>query len=239
MENNNEDYFWPSYVDLLTSIFFVMLVLFVVSFFLLTKEKERLRISEEDMRAKLQFIEDVEKTLEGLKKDTTIFMYEKEFKRYKLVQKVEFNADMFEIDYYSVKNYFETESQLISTGKYLQNLLDTLKHKRENLQAFKDISYLMIITGMSSKDNAEAEYNYILSYKRANSLYNFWKEKIYVDFGEDYSKFIDLQISGVGTGGVGRDIIEEKNRSFFIQIIPKFNSIKLSNLDTKTDTVKQ
>ena len=216
MENNNEDYFWPSYVDLLTSIFFIMLILFVVTFFLLTKEK---RVMQE----KLQFLEDVEKTLEGLSKDTTVFKYEERYKRYKLVQEVEFNSNESEIQPNSIRNYETTTKQLRSTGRYLKSILDTLQNKRQKDARYKDISYLMIITGMASREG-RIDHNYHLSYNRAYALYNFWKDGI-VDFDEEYRDFIDLQISGVGTGGTGRDLNDQKNRSFFIQIIPKYNSI--------------
>lgn len=215
MTGKEEDHFWPSYVDLLTSIFFVMLILFVVSYFLLIKEKQ---VAEE----KLEFIEEVEKTLEGLSRDSTIFRFEEEYKRYKLVQEIEFYESKFKIDPYSVKDYQNTSDQLIYTGQYLKSLLDTLQRKRNTDARYKDISYLMIITGMASRDG-NRESNYQLSYRRAYALYDFWSKEI-LDFDLAYRDFIDLQVSGVGEGGIGRNKDDVKNRSFFIQIIPKINS---------------
>ncbi len=40
MSKNNKDYFWLSYADLMTSLFFIMLVLFVLVFSIMHKKEK-------------------------------------------------------------------------------------------------------------------------------------------------------------------------------------------------------
>ncbi len=83
-----------------------------------------------------------------------------------------------------------------------------------------------MIAGYASKYGQE-EHNYLLSYKRALSLWKHWRING-VDFeGKEYSDLIDLQISGNGWGGVGRvQDNEYNNQRFLIQIFPKIGDIK-------------
>lgn len=57
---------------------------------------------------------------------------------------------------------------------------------------------------------------YELSYRRALALYNKWK---HLNFRESNTEII---IAGSGFNGINRDkIIEDNNKRFVIQIIPK------------------
>lgn len=96
----------------------------------------------------------------------------------------------------------------------------------------KDISYLMVISGSASRLKGDDEdQSSILSYNRALFLYKYWKENLGIDFDSpQYHEIIELQISGVGFGGIGRfntpynvnNVSEEKkNQRFVISIAPK------------------
>jgi len=97
----------------------------------------------------------------------------------------------------------------------------------------KNVSYLIIISGYSSKLGiADEDYDYKLSYRRAYNLWKYWKG-LGIDFeAEKYKGLIDLQISGNGWGGVGRFERdpknhfknEAKNQRFIIQIVPKIGN---------------
>ncbi len=229
--NNNDQNFWPSYVDIMTSLFFVVLVLFVISYRLYTKEAEERQNEIERLKvsaAESEKIKEIHSTLEALLQDTTFFIYEEDYKRYRLAQEVQFKIEEFEIENEKVFNYAETKNQLIQTGIRLRNILDALLKKKNDTQAdstYQNLSYTMVISGRASQDGPTDE-NYILSYNRAYHLYKFWQNEV-ADFDSDkYRDIVDLQISGVGEGGVGRFLNDEKNRSFFIQIIPKIGELK-------------
>ena len=66
-------------------------------------------------------------------------------------------------------------------------------------------------------------YNYRLSYDRALELYTRWKWK-----GIDLRKYnTEIQICGSGLNGINRDDkVEENNKRFVIQIIPKISRPK-------------
>lgn len=222
MDNENDGFFWPSYLDLMISLFFIMLVLFVVSFYHYTTI---IKASEEEKRK----LEELEKTIEELMKDKNFFLYDEENKRYKVAQEIEFVQDDFKIDKSSIKSdYDSTIVHLIKTGKKLKETIDTLLYKKNSDLAYSKISYTLIITGRASSEG-DVDHNYELSYKRAYFLYKFWKENVVNFDSSSYQNIIDLQISGVGVGGLGRypmfdqvgNNIDNRNRSFFIQIIPK------------------
>ncbi len=55
-ESNKSNIFWTSYADLLTSLFFVMLALYVVTFVILRNEQAKYK-ADSDKLKKLQQIE--------------------------------------------------------------------------------------------------------------------------------------------------------------------------------------
>jgi hypothetical protein len=225
MPGLSDQKFWPSYVDLMTSLFFVVFVLFIVSYRLYTKNIEEVKIKNEEIKVKAyeaDKLEEIRKTISQLMNDTTLFIYEKENKRYRLALNIQFKRGKYNIVPYEVENYNETYPQIIKMGKELKIVFDSLIQKKNNDLKYKNISYLLVISGRASRDNYTM--NYELSYNRALSLYKFWKSNDIVDIdSEIYQQIIDLQISGIGTGGIGRysENEEERNRGFFIQILPK------------------
>lgn len=215
MNNKSNSLFWPSYVDLMINLFFIMLVLFVLSFVLYKRDKDKM----EELVIEAKKAREIKTTITQLMNNKDIFKYESEYKRYKLNIDVEFRIQKHKITHNDLKNYVPTKRKLLTAGKQIKNLIDDLIQKAEIDKNFENISYMLNISGMSSKDNYEL--NYELSYQRALSLYRFWKRNG-IDLQNDrYKKIIDLQISGVGTGGIGRYKDEHKNKGFFIQILPK------------------
>ncbi|PTS98627.1 hypothetical protein DBR11_14375 [Pedobacter sp. HMWF019] len=222
MKSKN-DFFWPSFTDLMTSLFFIMLVLYVLTYVQL---KHKNTVLEE----KLKIIETVESNLEPLKRDTMLFNFEPQYNRYKLAFDVKFNtdksiilsdADLINPDY--------TRTKITEAGKKLKMVIDDLKLKKEKDPNMRNLSYILVIAGYASKDkySKSLAHNYDLSYKRALSLWAYWKYNVGIDFeSPEYKNLIDLQISGNGWGGVGRLDNEEDNQRFLIQIFPKIANIK-------------
>ena len=97
-----------------------------------------------------------------------------------------------------------------------------------------DITYLVVIEGMASKDNYYD--NDALSYKRALSLYYLWRRN-----GISFEKSqCEVQISGSGIRGRGRYNAdgesprdEVRNQRIIIQIVPKIGNIGKNLLPTK------
>jgi outer membrane protein OmpA-like peptidoglycan-associated protein len=203
MKYKESTFFWTSYTDLMTSLFFVMLALYVLTIAVLRYQQ---KATEEQLK-KIKEIQNATKAL-----DTTFFEYQVKYKRFTLKEQIAFEKGKNEIPKKDV-------SYLINVGKSIQKLVNTLKIKYKD----SDIKYLIVIEGMASKDNYP--YNYQLSYERALSLFNFWQgQNIILD-----PTICEVIISGSGTGGVGRfeDRNEEyKNQRFLIQIIPKIGTIE-------------
>lgn len=205
MKSKESSFFWTSYTDLMTSLFFVMLALYVLTVAILRKKQ----IATEK---ELQKIREVQEATQKL--PPKYFKYEKSFKRYTLKEQIQFAAK-------SDKIHKDYNQYLFQLGANIKNLVNTLKEKKAKYND-NDIKYLLVIEGMASKDDYIE--NYQLSYLRALALYNFWKAGNQLPDPD----VCEVIISGSGTGGVGRfeGTEEFKNQRFLIQIIPKIGEIK-------------
>lgn len=202
MKGTSTGFFWASFTDLMISLFFIMLVLYVLTF---VKMKTQQKITEEQLNK----MKEIQAAVKELPQE--YFTYQSEFKRFSLKQQIQFNGGKSDIpnDY---RNY------LINVGKSIESLISKLKSKYQN----ENIKYLIVIEGMASIDTYSQ--NDILSYQRALALARFWKENNVV-FD---ANFCELQIAGSGTGGIGRFTgkDEYKNQRFLIQIVPKIGDIE-------------
>ncbi|HOY30365.1 MAG TPA: hypothetical protein PKW80_00660 [Bacteroidales bacterium] len=200
----DRSYFWPSFTDLMTTLFFVMLVLYVLTFI-------KLKIQQRATEAQLAKILEIQDAVKQL--DTTYFSYDSVYKRYQLKRKINFPKGEPSVNALPADDL----THLIQVGSSIKKLVENLEAK----SAGKDIKYVLIIEGMASKDNYPD--NDILSYRRALSLKNYWKDVARIP---DTSMF-EIQVSGSGTGGIGRypSHEEEKNQQILIQIIPKIGKI--------------
>lgn len=218
MKKSN-DSFWPSYTDLMTSLFFIMLVLYVLTYV-------RLNSTIKLQKEKIEIIETVEENLKPLQKDKTLFIYEEQYKRFNLAFQVKFNVGKSEITENDLLDYQQTRFNIIQAGNKLKTIINNLNKLKKTNDKLKNVSYILVLAGYASKVGDEIE-NYKLSYQRALNLKNFWKQSG-IDFEDpEYKELIDLQIAGNGTGGVGRKIDNESdNQRFLIQIFPKIGNIK-------------
>ena len=235
MKKNN--YFWVGYSDLMTGLFFIMLVLFVVSIsgFKIKEDvlidkvaeadslkfvlKDQLVEIEENNRAlernrrvleeEKRKIEEMQNAIKALPSE--YFEYQDRYKRFALKMNIYFEPKSSKIN-------DKYKTHLAKAGIALNEAIKGLSEK----YAKYDIRYLLVIEGMSSLDSYDK--NYELSYERALSLYRLW-EKQGIEF--DLLK-CEIQIAGSGTGGVGRYYgdKEKLNQRFLIQIIPKIGKVK-------------
>jgi outer membrane protein OmpA-like peptidoglycan-associated protein len=197
------NFFWASYADLMTSLFFIMLVLFVLTIAMM-KRQQKATVEQ------LKRIVEIQNSVKEL--DKRYFYYQDEYKRFSLKKQIQFDPAKSTIK-------IEYKDYLLEVGRNIESLIKRLQTKYQN----NDIKYMIIIEGMSSNDNYK--YNDELSYQRALSLLKLWNQNsIYFD-----PTFCELQIAGSGTKGVGRFEgvkNEYKNQQFLIQIIPKIGKIE-------------
>jgi len=211
MKKGKESFFWTSYSDLMTSLFIIMLVLFVLVIVLLHKRMEATIIEKEQIERVLEDIKRVEASTRDL--EGKYFSYNKEYEKFILNIDCQFPVRQYDINLLDAS----TRYKLMDAG---QQVKDFLERHSEN-------QYLVIVEGQASA-NSEAwtEYNYNLSFQRALSLIKFWATNPKVKFSD---KNCELQIAGSGDGRLSaktmREVVNEKNQRFLIYIIPK-NIIK-------------
>lgn len=200
MAQKKEYFFWTSYSDLMTSLFFVMLVLFILVIVLLHKRMEA-------TEAQLQEIKKVEESTKDLSKD--YFKYRPEYKKYVLNIQVRYPAGKSELNTIIASDKEEQLNKLANAGKEIRDFLN--KHKENQ--------YVLIVEGQASKDNFT--FNYELSYQRALSLMRFWVDERRISFGNN----CEILISGSGDGKLDthsmRESVETENQRFLIHILPK------------------
>lgn len=227
MNKKSDGFFWTSFTDLMTSLFFIVLVLYVLTYITLKKKENELKIKVEDLKHKLEVFEIVEQNLKPLKKDTGLFRYEEKYKRFTLAFDVFFTTGKSGIKKGDLieNNYEKTITNIVSVGEQLQKTVDNLAQNKMENPSMKNVSYLVIISGYASHLLTGGKSDdYDLSFKRAYNLWDYWK-KMGIDFeANKYKGLIDLQIAGNGWGGVGRFANESKNQRFIIQIVPKIGN---------------
>lgn len=215
MARKQESYFWTSYSDLMTSLFFVMLVLFVLACSMLKKQIDDANKQKEATEKELAKIKEIEESIEAI--DPVYFEYNTTHKKHILKINVQFQKNSFNIGDIPASQQTELIKAGKSISKFLKNSSD-------------DVKYLLIIEGQASRDNSPG--NDMLSYNRANALRYFWKNHN-IDFGDK----CEVIVSGSGQNGVMRVMpdnqFNEKNQRFLIHIIPKPGVIERIENDTK------
>ena len=224
--SNKKSLFWTSFSDLMTSMFFAMLVLFVVvvvamgaanrnlqqTIIELEEAKKRAEATAEQLTQITQLSEQFETLTTssslGYDADKRMF-YAKDF----------VGIEIFHSNTDTIKNeYLET---VTNVGNDLQNILKQLNSNNKNFK------YLLVIEGtaaipweqkISGTYNPDSPAMYDLSYRRALALYNKWKHLNLRRYNTE------IIIAGSGFNGINRDNInEDNNKRFIIQIIPKID----------------
>lgn len=212
-KKNKGSYFWTSYSDLMTNLFFVMLMLFILAIALLHREMVQIGKERDATKAEIEKINEIRNAIQNI--DTTYFQYVPEYKKHILKTKVKFQTGSSNIN--------DLDD---ATKKELLAVRDTIKSFMDNL-LLKDskASYLLIIEGQASRDNYS--YNNQLSYDRALSLFKFW----FPDQKSTTLRFFNLPcevvIAGAGQmDGKPRDPVNSANQRFLIQIMPQSGIIE-------------
>ena len=200
MSQKQESYFWTSYSDLMTTLFFVMLLLFVLASAMLKKDKDKIKAEKEE-------IENIVKSTEDL--IGKYFRYESDYKKFVLNIDVKYLTGKSDMNDLVADDKEHQLRQLRAAGVEIQKFLE--RHKENQ--------YVLIIEGQASRDDNLT--NYELSYQRALGLMKFWIEDSNLKFREN----CEIVISGSGDGKLDthsmRDTTNEANQRFLILILPK------------------
>lgn len=212
-KRRKESYFWTSYSDLMTNLFFVMLMLFILAIALLHREMVQIGKERDATKAEIEKINEIRNAIQNI--DTTYFQYVPEYKKHILKTKVKFrsgSSNMNDLDQ-------ATQNELLAVRDTIKSFLENL------LKKDSEASYLLIIEGQASKDGYVL--NNQLSYERALSLFKFW----FPDQKSTTLRFFNMPcevvIAGAGfMEGKPRDSDNSSNQRFLIQIMPQSGIIE-------------
>ena len=213
------NFFWASYSDMMTSLFFIMLVLFVLTVVLL---KSQAKASEDA-------INKINQVVEALKDlDSNYFAYDDQSMRYRLNIDVVFRPNDDNIE--NALTPFQRRN-LIEAGRKLYSLMSQVVENNP------EINYLLIVEGNTQRvvnstgwnHTLMPEVGYKLSYRRALALVDFWKGNLI-----DFSSIDNCEVLMCGSGYFGKSrepMISagqdnQSNRKFTIQITPKIGKIQ-------------
>ena len=201
--------FWTGYSDLMTNLFFVMLMLFVLAIALLHKQVVIAEDARIATQKQLDRIEELNQSIEKI--DQQYFEYDSLFKRHTLKEiQVSFKTNSSDI------NDIEQSQldKLIGAGNAIVAFMAKAK------SSIPDAQYLLIIEGQSSKDGYVR--NYELSYERALALIRYWALN-----GIEFENLGNCEVLIAGSGQsshfrlVPDNARNKRNQRFVIHIIPK------------------
>ena len=201
MKLKGKDSFWPTYLDIMTTLFAIMVVLFAVSY-------SRFRMKEAELKKivnKYEEIQSIYKVVENI--DPTYFEFNSQYVKHIFRIQVTYQTGAFSLykledDRNNQARADQVRQKIIDAGKEIQKTIISLQNSESKKQ---DIKYLVVIEGQASADGYHVnDYfnNDVLSYQRALALHRFWKEEASIDFSK--MDKCELVISGSGEGGVPR-----------------------------------
>jgi hypothetical protein len=212
VKQKKESYFWTSFSDLMTSLFFVMLVLFVLVIALLHRKIGEQAGTIEELERITQIDKQFNPLIESGK-----FVYYPQSKKF--VAKDLIGYEIFAPD--STKILPQFIEPTLKVGEEVKSLLKNLSEENRNF------AYQLVIEGnmantFDKRISKDQILGYKKSYERALAVYLLWNNN-----GINLRQYnTEILISGSGFNGLDRDDIEENNKRFSIQIIPKISSPK-------------
>ncbi len=218
-KGNKKSLFWTSYSDLMTSLFFAMLVLFVVVVVAMGAVNKQLKEALDRANITIEQQNQVLKLQEQFRTlaNSTSLDFDEEKRMFYAKDFV--GIEIFEPNDAEIKHeYIEKVDEV---GKDIKSIIDSLSKSSDRfkyqlvIEGTAAIPYKELRAGTYNKDNYEM---YLLSYRRALTLYKRWQ---HLNFRESNTEII---IAGSGFNGINRDNkIEDNNKRFVIQIIPKID----------------
>ena len=225
--------FWPSYVDIMTTLFAIMLVLFTISYGRF-KGRERSLVEINDslqvFKDKYNEIRSIYTAVENI--NPKYFEFNPTFVKHIFKIQVTYQRGQFDLNRLeddangNVARADSLRQQIVKAGEEIRSTIVKLQN---NDSIKQDIKYLVVIEGQASKDGFNTDdwhNNNVLSYQRALALHHFLRDKANIDFSN--MDKCELVICGSGEGGMPRDSLREtNNQRFLIHIVPVIGNIRL------------
>ena len=203
----------------MASLFFAMLVLFVVVVVAMGTVNKQLKDALDRANITIEQQNQVLKLQEQFQTlaNSTSLDFDEEKRMFYAKDFV--GIEIFEPNDAEIKSdYIEKVDEV---GNDIKNIIDSLNKSSDKfkyqlvIEGTAAIPYKELVAGSYNKDNYEM---YLLSYRRALALYMRWQ---HLNFRESNTEVI---IAGSGFNGLNRDSkIEDYNKRFVIQIIPKID----------------
>lgn len=235
MDNkDSKSTFWPSYVDIMTTLFAIMLVLFAVSY-------SRFKVKQKELEAfkdKYEEIMSIYKAVDNI--DPQYFEFNQEYLKHIFKIQVTYQKGQFSLEklaqddakssLYNPNEANQIRQQIKGAGAEIKRTIINL----QNTDSLKtEIKYLVVIEGQASADGYHVDDYYnndVLSYQRALKLHEFWRDNAGIDFTK--MDKCELVIAGSGESGVPRAPRisfhdDSKNQRFLIHIVPVIGNIHL------------
>lgn len=230
-KKNSKDFFWPSYVDVMTNLFAITLVLFVVSFFLFKGKNEQLETANKEltvMKDEYQRVIDMNNAIQSLD-NNEFFRYDVTYQKHILTLPFEYILNQYRIP--SGLSNPGVVSDIKEVGLSIIKTIIDLREKYiiDGKNTF-NIKFLVVIEGQASR-SGEEEHNDILSYRRALYLKKYWLDPLnQIQFQGTTFTHPDLRcemiVSGSGFSGSPRepdfinDNVNTANQRFLVHIVP-------------------
>ena len=247
MDGNRHGSFWPSYVDIMTTLFAIMLILFAVTY-------SRFKIKQVQLQSLVDEYENIITVYStvGTIDSTKYFGYNEEYLKHLFTvdveyQTKEYHIDKLKLDLIDTISANKKRKDIIAAGKIVKNTIESLE---QNDSLKNNIKFLVVIEGQASKvafNESDWANNYTLSYLRAQFLNKFWQENN-INLAE--IPRCEVIISGSGEGGFPRVIPNEtllretypnpkeyaqkwteeesKNQRFLVHIVPVIGNIDVT-----------
>ena len=208
----NKESFWPSYVDIMTTLFAVMLILFAVSYARFKLKESQLEILVKEYKD----IIDVYSTVDEIDK-SDYYAYDSLYLKHTITisigyQDGEYDIHKLKLDKTDVAKADAKRDSIKQAGILAQSII---KHLEEQSGISKNIKFLVVIEGQSSKipyyEN-DWKNNETLSFLRAKFLRKFWTDPVeqggcglfQKTSANDSDSKCEIIIAGSGEGGVPR-----------------------------------
>ena len=154
MDNRNtKSTFWPSYVDIMTTLFAIMLVLFAVSYSRFKVKQKEL----EKFKDKYEEIMSIYKAVDNI--DPKYFEFNKDYLKHIFKIQVNYQKGKFSLEQLLQDDPRSVEYDVTEANAIRQRIKDAgeeIKHTILNLQQNDslrtDIKYLVVIEGQASAD---------------------------------------------------------------------------------------